>query len=35
MRSGVDTNGDLIAITGNGTFDTTAPTVDYGDSFCG
>ena len=30
---GVDTNGDLIAITGNGTFDTIAPTVDYGDSF--
>jgi Abnormal spindle-like microcephaly-assoc'd, ASPM-SPD-2-Hydin len=30
---GVDTNGDLIAITGNGTFDTNAPTVDYGDSF--
>ena len=30
---GVDTNGDLIAITGNGTFDTSAPTIDYGDSF--
>jgi Abnormal spindle-like microcephaly-assoc'd, ASPM-SPD-2-Hydin len=30
---GVDTNGDLIAITGNGTFDTGAPTIDYGDSF--
>ncbi len=30
---GVDTNGDLIAITGNGTFDTLPPIVDYGDSF--
>ena len=30
---GVDTNGDLITITGNGTFDTSTPTVDYGDSF--
>jgi hypothetical protein len=30
---GVDTNGDLIAITGNGTFDTGAPRVDYGDSY--
>ncbi len=30
---GVDTNGDLIAITGNGTFDTGASPVDYGDSF--
>ncbi len=30
---GVDTNGDLIAITGNGSFDTNPPTVDYGDSF--
>jgi hypothetical protein len=30
---GVDTNGDLIAITGNGMFDTNTPTVDYGDSF--
>ena len=30
---GVDTNGDLIAITGNGTFDTNGSTVDYGDSF--
>jgi hypothetical protein len=30
---GVDTNGNLIAITGNGTFDTTASPVDYGDSF--
>jgi hypothetical protein len=30
---GVDTNGDLITITGNGTFDTSPPTVDYGDSF--
>jgi len=30
---GVDTNGDLIAITGNGLFDTSAPVVDYSDSF--
>ncbi len=30
---GVDTNGDLITITGNGTFDTGAGPVDYGDSF--
>jgi hypothetical protein len=30
---GVDTNGDLIAITGNGTFDTSSSRVDYGDSF--
>jgi hypothetical protein len=30
---GVDTNGDLIAITGNGTFETTTPRTDYGDSF--
>jgi Abnormal spindle-like microcephaly-assoc'd, ASPM-SPD-2-Hydin len=30
---GVDTNGDLIAITGNGTFDTGTPRVNYGDSF--
>jgi hypothetical protein len=30
---GVDTNGDLIAITGNGTFDTEGSPVDYGDSF--
>lgn len=30
---GVDTNGDLIAITGNGTFEKTLPRVDYGDSF--
>ncbi len=30
---GVDTNGDLIAITGNGTFDTIPPVVNYGDSF--
>ena len=30
---GVDTNGDLITITGNGTFDTGASPVDYGDSF--
>jgi hypothetical protein len=30
---GVDTNGDLIAITGNGTFETGLPRVDYGDSF--
>jgi hypothetical protein len=30
---GVDTNGDLITITGNGTFDTGTPTLDYGDSF--
>jgi hypothetical protein len=30
---GVDTNGDLIAITGNGTFDTATPRVNYGDSF--
>lgn len=30
---GVDTNGDLIAITGNGTFDTNAPRTNYGDSF--
>ena len=29
---GVDTNGDLIAITGNGTFDTFTPPVNYGDS---
>ena len=29
---GVDTNGDLIAITGNGTFETSQPD-DYGDSF--
>ena len=30
---GVDTNGDLITITGNGIFDTSTPTIDYGDSF--
>ena len=30
---GVDTNGNLITITGNGTFDTGASPVDYGDSF--
>ena len=30
---GVDTNGDLIAISGNGTFDTSTPRLDYGDSF--
>ena len=30
---GVDTNGDLIVITGNGTFDTFPPPVNYGDSF--
>ena len=30
---GVDTDGDLITITGNGTFDTGASPVDYGDSF--
>ena len=30
---GVDTNGDLIAITSNGTFDTGASPVNYGDSF--
>ena len=30
---GVDTNGDLIAITGNGTFDTGATPVNFGDSF--
>jgi hypothetical protein len=30
---GIDTNGDLIAISGNGTFETSAPRVDYGDSF--
>jgi len=30
---GVDTNGDLIAITGNGSFDTDTPRVNYGDSF--
>jgi hypothetical protein len=30
---GVDTNGDLIVITGNGTFDAGTPRVDYGDSF--
>jgi hypothetical protein len=31
---GVDSNGNLIAITGNGTFDTmSSPVVDYGDSF--
>ncbi len=30
---GVDTNGDLIAISGNGTFDTVASPINYGDSF--
>jgi hypothetical protein len=30
---GVDTNGDLITITGNGTFDTSGLPTDYGDSF--
>ncbi|MGH7924892.1 MAG: choice-of-anchor D domain-containing protein, partial [Candidatus Binatus sp.] len=31
---GVDTNGDLIAITGNGSFDTSASSrANYGDSF--
>ena len=30
---GVDTNGDLITITGNGTFDTAGTPIDYGDSF--
>jgi hypothetical protein len=30
---GVDTNGDLIAITGNGSFDTGTPRINYGDSF--
>jgi hypothetical protein len=30
---GVDTNGDLITITGNGTFDTSGTPIDYGDSF--
>jgi hypothetical protein len=30
---GVDTNGDLITITGNGTFDTNTPRINYGDSF--
>jgi hypothetical protein len=30
---GVDTNGDLLAITANGTFDTRSPRVDFGDSF--
>ena len=30
---GVDTNGDLITITGNGTFDTDTPRINYGDSF--
>src|ERR1700722_19203740 len=30
---GVDTNGDLIAITANGTFDTSTPRINYGDSF--
>jgi hypothetical protein len=30
---GVDTNGDLIAITGNGTFETTPPVTDYGNSY--
>ena len=30
---GVDTNGDLITVTGNGTFDTVASPIDYGDSF--
>ena len=30
---GVDTNGDLIAITANGTFDTNTPRINYGDSF--
>src|ERR1700733_2991118 len=29
---GVDTNGDLIAITGNGTFDTGTSPVNFGDS---
>ena len=29
---GVDTNGDLIATTGNGTFDTNTPRINYGDS---
>jgi Abnormal spindle-like microcephaly-assoc'd, ASPM-SPD-2-Hydin len=30
---GVDTNGDLITVTGNGTFDTVASPINYGDSF--
>jgi Abnormal spindle-like microcephaly-assoc'd, ASPM-SPD-2-Hydin len=30
---GVDTNGDLIAVTANGTFDTGTPRTNYGDSF--
>jgi len=30
---GVDTNGDLIAITGNGDFDTGASPQNFGDSF--
>jgi hypothetical protein len=30
---GVDTNGDLIAITGDGVFDTGASPQDFGDSF--
>ncbi len=30
---GVDTNGDLIIITANGTFDTNTPRINYGDSF--
>jgi hypothetical protein len=30
---GVDTNGNLISVTANGTFDTIASPIDYGDSF--
>jgi Abnormal spindle-like microcephaly-assoc'd, ASPM-SPD-2-Hydin len=30
---GVDNNGDLITITGNGTFDTGSSPINYGDSF--
>ena len=29
---GVDTNGDLITVTANGTFDTSTPRINYGDS---
>ena len=29
----VDSNGDLLLVSGNGTFDETAPRTNYGDSF--
>ena len=29
---GVDSNGDLLVVTGNGTFDVNAPRTNYGDS---